>query len=160
MTIDRVIIQTENFMISTINPPHISREDGGHIVIVCKKNSINEYEDMSDSLALELSVLARIAGKGLKKALAKDNIDVGIINYQINGNWSICSEIKDPLHLHVYGRAKCSDKQRYGEALYLPKPLTGFYKNNKGLSNVDISLIRDYFLCKIERRKEINIIDD
>lgn len=158
MNIDHEILSTENFSIVTINPPHVSREDGGHIVIVCKDESIQSYEDMNDALSFELSILARLTGAGLKKALDMDCTDNGIINYQINGNWSINSNEKDPLHLHVYGRSKHSTNQKYGEALYLPKPDTGFYKNNTCLNINDIRIIKDHILNNLQKRKEIIII--
>lgn len=160
MKIDREILSTENFSIVTINPPHVSREDGGHIVIVCKVESIKTYEDMNDALSFELSILARLTGAGLKKALNMDYLSNGIVNYQINGNWSIDSIERDPLHLHVYGRSKHSINQKYREALYLPKPDTGFYKNNTCLNLNDIRIIKNYLLSNLQNRKEIIIIGD
>ena len=159
MIIERYILDTVNCSIVTIMPPHIAREDGGHIVIVCKNYSDVSYEDIPEEIAIELSILSRLTGSALKKALIKDNIEVGIVNYQINGNWSVNTDKKDPLHLHVYGRAKNSKNQKYGEALYLPKPTTGFYNNYTGLSDSDINCIRKYIINGLKNKSGVILYD-
>lgn len=46
------------------------------------------------------------------------------------------------MHMHIFGRAKTATKQKYGEAVLLPKKETGFYDNFKKLTDEDIAEIR------------------
>ena len=59
-----------------------------------------------------------------------------------NGNWAILKPEGPRLHVHLYGRAKNSVVQKYGEALYFPMPSTGFYDSFHPLNDEDIKEIK------------------
>lgn len=44
-------------------------------------------------------------------------------------------------HIRIFGRAKTATKQKYGEAVQLPKKHTGFYEGFKPLDEEDIKAI-------------------
>lgn len=142
MKIRNKIWESNNFLVVTIECPHIDRSDGGHIVIVCKIDKYKELEELPLQIAYELICLAQKVGKAMKKVLNNNGIDVEIINYQINGNWSVNQINRNPLHLHLYGRAKSSVYQKFGEALHLPCQETGFYTGFRSLTKDDIDKIR------------------
>lgn len=142
VNLDNIIFETENFIIATIRNPHIDRMDGGHIIIISKNTKYKTLSDMPLDIAMELMTLTIAGGNAMKEALNKHGIDVGLINYQVNGNWSVVNEERDPVHMHLYGRAKSAVHQKYGEALYLPNPNTGFYDGFLGLTKEDISTIK------------------
>lgn len=141
MKFHRVIFQCSPFCVATIPVPHVSREDGGHIVIA----SVNpDYHDLEDVSYDELSLLMKLTvetGKIMKKTLLKNGVDIGNINYQVNGNWSVNKEVRDPLHMHIYGRARNAVHQKFGCSLVFPDPVTGFYDDFKGLTAADIKPI-------------------
>lgn len=149
VNLDNIIFETENFTIATICNPHIDRMDGGHIIIISKNNKYKTLSDMPIDIAMELMTLTIAGGNAMKEALNKQGIDVALINYQVNGNWSVGNEERDPVHMHLYGRAKSAVHQKYGEALYLPNPNTGFYDGFLGLTKEDISIIRTLMSLKI-----------
>lgn len=142
MKIKDIIWESDNFLVVTIQCPHIDRNDGGHIVIVCKVDHYHELEELPLQIAYEMIGLAQNVGMAMKKVLKDNGIDIKIINYQLNGNWSAKELEKNPLHLHLYGRSISSENQKFGEALYLPSKETGFYNNFNGLTKYDINGIR------------------
>ncbi len=143
MKIKDKIWESNNFLVVTIECPHIDRNDGGHIVLVCKFDEYKELEELPLQIAYEMIDLAQKVGKVMKKILNNNGIDVEIINYQINGNWSVNQVKRNPLHLHLYGRAKSSVYQKFGEALHLPGQETGFYNEFMSLTKYDIDMIRE-----------------
>ena len=58
------------------------------------------------------------------------------------GNWRVFHPDGLLMHLHIYGRAKTATKQKYGEAVQLPKRETGFYDKFVPLDNEDIAEIK------------------
>lgn len=141
MKFDKIIFQYSPFCVATIPIPHVSREDGGHIVIASMNSDYHELEDLSYD---ELSLLMRLTvetGKIMKKTLLGNGVDIGNLNYQVNGNWSVKKEVRDPLHMHIYGRARNAVYQKFGSSLVFPDPASGFYDNFKGLTDVDIKPI-------------------
>lgn len=153
MKVDKVIYETTHFLVATIEKPHIDRKDGGHIVIICKNKNFKTLTDLPLPLAFELIDLAKQVGKVMINILQKNGVDIEMINYQINGNWSVKQINPDPLHLHLYGRAKSSIYQKYGDALYLPQIQSGFYNSFKGLLIKDIQDIQ-MVLYDIKTAKE------
>ena len=101
-------------------------------------------ERLNNELAQKLIELAVITGKSMQRSLSENGVDIDLINYQINGNWSVKNLDRDPLHMHLYGRSKLSKFQKYGESLYLPLPDTGFYDKFKGLNDYDIDKMARY----------------
>lgn len=112
-------------------------------MLVCKFDEYKELEELPLQIAYEMIDLAQKVGKVMKKILNNNGIDVEIINYQINGNWSVNQVKRNPLHLHLYGRAKSSVYQKFGEALHLPGQETGFYNEFMSLTKYDIDMIRE-----------------
>ncbi|MFA7702832.1 MAG: hypothetical protein WCX80_05260, partial [Patescibacteria group bacterium] len=92
--------------------------------------------------------LTMIVGEAMATALNRCGIDIGRINYQDNGNWSVFSPEGPYLHLHLYGRAKSAVTQKYGDACYFPQRVSGFYDSFEPLNDNDI----------LEIRKEIELV--
>ena len=135
------IFQTNNFIIIAVEKPHITRTDGGHIIIIPKQKFVDRTQ-LTPELAIELMRLTMVAGEAMTKALNKRGIDIGRINYQDNGNWSVFKPEGPHLHIHLYGRAKSAKVQKYGDACYFPQMETGFYDSFESLNDSDIEEIR------------------
>jgi len=88
---------------------------------------------------MELTI---VVGKAMAIALNKRGIDIGRINYQDMGNWSVFKAEGARLHIHLYGRAKSAKIQKYGDAMYLPQREIGFYDNFEPLNNEDAKEIK------------------
>ena len=136
------IYESKNFLIGTLSQkPHISREDGGHIMIIPKVKYVDRTE-LSPEVATERVKLTMVIGQAMATAMNRQGVDIGRINYQDNGNWSVFSPEGPHLHVHLYGRAKSAKTQTYGEALHFPKPETGFYDNVIPMTDEDIAEIQ------------------
>lgn len=146
LDIENIIVKTKNFVICTINKPHIDRKEGGHIVIASRVNQYASIEDMPQYILHEFIDISSICGKYMKNMFAEEKIEVDIINYQINGNWSALNEVRDSVHMHLYGRAKQAIIQPYGSAVFLPDFVTGFYDKNVGLNMDEIMYLREKLL--------------
>lgn len=146
--------ETKNFYVetSTEKPPHVSREDGGHIVIRPKKK-VSDRTKLDKKKAIELMKLTMVAGEAFQTAMKKQGVDVGRLNYQDNGNWSVFKPGGPPLHIHIYGRAKSAKIQKYGDALYFPQRSTGFYKKNKPLTPEDTAEIQKQIKIVLNKKK-------
>ena len=138
-----LIYETDNFIAETDLPPHITRTDGGHIKVSPKKR-VRNRQDLPPGLEVEFIWFTTVLGDAMTNAMNKRGVDIGIINYQDNGNWSVFDKKGSYFHMHLYGRAKSAKIQKYGEALTLPniKEYPEFYKNNKPLNKGDITEIR------------------
>ena len=146
------IYETKNFSVETVEHPHVSREEGGHIVIEPKVR-ISDRTQLSPELAIELMRLTMIVGEAMTTALNRRGVDIGRINYQDNGNWSVFKPEGPRLHIHLYGRAKSAVIQKYGDAISAPKPNTGFYDSFKSLNEEDIKEIRSEIETIFKREK-------
>ena len=114
-----LIYETPNFTISTPDQPHVSRGDGGHMIIN-PKVTVEDRTHLSRALAIELMKLTMVAGGAMKTVMTRNGIDIGRINYQDNGNW------RHELHVHLYGRARNATLQTYGHPLALPPTAQAF----------------------------------
>jgi diadenosine tetraphosphate (Ap4A) HIT family hydrolase len=150
-----LIYETENFLIETPESPHIDRTDGGHIVITPKIKVVDRTKIAPD-LAKELMKLSVVTGEAMATVMNAHGVDIGRINYQDNGNWSVFSPGGPHMHLHLYGRAKSAKVQKYGDALNFPHRDTGFYDGNKPLTSVDVKAIRTYLIELLSDTKYIN----
>lgn len=135
------IFQTKNFTVIAVEKPHISRIDGGHIKIYPKARVVDRTQ-LSPELAIELIRLTMVAGEAMARALNRRGIDVGRINYQDNGNWSVFKPEGPYLHIHLYGRAKSAKIQKWGDACHFPQRETGFYDTFEPLNDGDIKEIK------------------
>ncbi len=100
-------------MLRTLDQPHVSRADGGHIVID-PKVAVEDRTQLTREQAIELVKLTMVGGEAMKSVLTRKGIDIGRINYQDNGNW------RAELHVHLYGRARDATLQPWGHALAFP----------------------------------------
>jgi diadenosine tetraphosphate (Ap4A) HIT family hydrolase len=119
-----LIFESLNFEITTPEHPHVSRNDGGHL-IVNPKEPVEDRTKLSREKAIELMKLTMVAGEAMKTVLTRKGIDIGRINYQDNGNW------RHELHVHLYGRARSATIQTYGHPLALP-PTAQAFKEQMG----------------------------
>ncbi|QQG46416.1 MAG: HIT domain-containing protein [Candidatus Niyogibacteria bacterium] len=108
-----LVFESKSFNIIVPERPHISRADGGHIIII-PKTEVEDRTKLSPEHAVELMKLTMVAGEAMKTALSSRGIEIGRINYQDNGNWTHL------LHIHLYGRAKNAPIQKYGAPLNFP----------------------------------------
>lgn len=152
---DNIIYETENFKVFVPSEPHVSRLDGGHLVISGKRY-INDRTQLSPKEAIELIRLTMILGEAMSIGLNKNNIAVERINYQENGNWAYLNNEKPFFHIHLYGRTKNAISQKWGEALYFPDPKTHFYDNFESLNSKDIKYIQEE-IQKLENTDKYNI---
>ena len=88
--------------------------------------------------------LTIVTGSAMKKVMNALGVDIGRINYQDNGNWTVLSPEGPCLHIHLYGRAKSAKVQKYGHACYFPHKDESpeYYKDFRPLNSSDISTIR------------------
>lgn len=106
-------------MLRTLDQPHVSRSDGGHVVID-PKVAVEDRTQLTREQAIELVKLTMVGGEAMKKVLTRKGIDIGRINYQDNGNW------RAELHVHLYGRARDATLQPWGHALAFPPTREAF----------------------------------
>jgi diadenosine tetraphosphate (Ap4A) HIT family hydrolase len=152
-----VIYETANFIVEAADKPHVTRTDGGHIRILPKKKIVDRTE-LSPKQAKEVMRLTMIVGEAMATALNKRGIDVGRINYQDNGNWSVFRPDGPYFHIHLYGRAKSAKIQKWGDALYMPQRETGFYDKSEPLNEGDVKEIRKQIeiISRREKYKKSN----
>ena len=146
------IYQTENFIVEAVELPHVSRTDGGHLKI-CPKAKLNDRTQLSPKLAIELMRLTMLVGEAMTIGLNNRGIDVGRINYQDNGNWSVFKPEGPYLHIHLYGRAKSAKTHKWGDACHFPHPETGFYDEFEPLNEEDISEIQKQIEILLKKDK-------
>lgn len=134
-----IVYEAQHFVLRTLDQPHVSREDGGHIVID-PKVAVEDRTKLSREQAIELVKLTMAGGEAMKTVLSRKGVDIGRINYQDNGNW------RPELHVHLYGRARGATLQPYGHALAFP-PTREAFRNTMGnlepLHAEDIAALRD-----------------
>jgi len=134
-----IIYQTKNFIVEAVEKPHVDREDGGHIKIYPKVRLLDR-QHLSPKHAIELMRLTIVMGQAMTKVMNEHGVDIGRINYQDNGNWTVFKPEGSYLHIHLYGRAKSAKVQKYGQACYFPHKEENpkYYKNFKPLNEEDI----------------------
>lgn len=138
-----LIYETTCFTVEACSKPHVSRTDGGHIIIFPKEPVVSRW-NLSQSRAKALMRLSMMAGEAMQTALNERGIPVERINFQDNGNWAIGTERGPRLHLHLYGRARNSVHQIHGEALRFPHKHSRFWEGLEPLNEGDCLLIRDH----------------
>jgi diadenosine tetraphosphate (Ap4A) HIT family hydrolase len=137
-----LIYENNNFSIQTADRPFIDRLEGGHIRIWAVV-PVRDRTKLSPELACEYMMLSMIVGEAMPAALAKQGIDIGLINYQDMGNWSVFKPEGPSLHMQIFGRATTATVQKYGDAVQLPLRDTGFYEGFMPLNETDIALLRE-----------------
>jgi diadenosine tetraphosphate (Ap4A) HIT family hydrolase len=137
------IYETDNFLITSANRPkvYVDRSEGGHMYIK-PKFQVRDRTELSPAQAIEYMKLSMVAGEALKSAMGRRGVDIGIVNYQDMGNWSVFKPEGPTMHLHIYGRATTATIQKYGDAVQLPHVESGFYENFQALDDDDIEEIK------------------
>ena len=148
------IIETTSFCIFVPKYPHVDRTDGGHICISAIRQEAYLLQDLSDKELFELSILQKLVGAAMIDILNKNGVDVQLINYQINGNWTFQLPNRPSLHVHIYGRALSALKQPFGHCLNLPLREINeeFYEKNVPLNIYDRKGICEQILKHIKKQ--------
>jgi diadenosine tetraphosphate (Ap4A) HIT family hydrolase len=136
-----LIYETVHFSVEACPKPHVSRADGGHIIIFPKKPVVSRW-DLDQTRAKALMRLSMMAGEAMTIALNERGIPVERINFMDCGNWAIGTRRGPRLHLHLYGRARDSVHQVHGEALHFPHKDTRFWEALEPLNEGDRNLIK------------------
>jgi len=108
-----VVLESKHFVILAPEQPHVSRGDGGHLIIN-PRVTVEDRTQLTREQAVELMKLTMVAGEAMRAVLTRRGIEIGRINYQDNGNW------RHELHVHLYGRARGAKKQPWGQPLSFP----------------------------------------
>ena len=135
------IYQTKNFIVEAPDHPLVDRNDGGHIKI-SPKVRVADRQALNPKLAVEVMRLTMVVGSAMAKVMNEHGVDVGRINYQDNGNWSVFKQEGPSFHLHLFGRAKSAKINKYGDAIFAGHREAGFYDNFKPLNQDDIEEIK------------------
>ena len=133
-----LIFESQNFEVITPEHPHVSRGDGGHLIIN-PKVAVEDRTKLPRDKAAELMKLTMVAGEAMKTVLTQGGIEIGRINYQDNGNW------RHELHVHLYGRALGAVIQTYGHPLSFPPTPEAFkvqMGNLEPLNKDDIAALK------------------
>src|ERR1035437_7241379 len=125
-----IIYETDNFIIKSAELPHVyvDRVEGVQISIRPKFTG-GDRTLRTPALAIEYMKLSMVAGATRKSAMARRGVDIGLVNYQDMGNWSVFKPEGPTMHMQMFGRALTATIQKYGDAVQLPHLETGFYDN-------------------------------
>jgi diadenosine tetraphosphate (Ap4A) HIT family hydrolase len=120
--------------------PLLDRGDGGHIV-VSPKVRVTDRQQLSPKQAIELMRLTLVTGQAMTTVMQANGVDIGRINYQDNGNWTVFHPEGSFLHVHLYGRAKSAQYNTYGQACFFPHKdeAPEYYARFSPLQQKDIS---------------------
>lgn len=142
------ILEAKYFNIVTPEQPHVSRSDGGHLIIN-PKLSVADRTQLDRASAIELMKLTMVAGEAMKTVLTRHGVDIGRINYQDNGNW------RPELHIHLYGRARNAPTQSYGHYLALPPTAQAFRAQapQQPLTEADVAALASEITRLLESEK-------
>ena len=136
-----LIYQTENFIVESHEKPFVSREEGGHIRIKIKDESVTDRTKLTPKQAIEFMRLSMIVGKAFEIAMNNRGVKIVKINYQDMGNWAYKRNEKPYFHYHLFGRVLGAKNQPFPESVYLPDRGTGFYNNFESLNEGDVKEI-------------------
>ena len=132
-----------DFIVTTPLIPHISKNDGGHLIVSPKVN-VSEIYELDDVKLLRFMRIVAVCTQSLKSVLGEQGINIPFTNNQDNGNWAVLNDRPKSLHFHIYGRARNSIKQVFGQAIFAPDPHSTFYDNNIPLNTQDIKNVNNY----------------
>ena len=132
-----VIYETSNFIVESRERPLLSREEGGHIRIRIKDESITDRTKLDPQVAIELMRLSMIVGEAFQIAMNNRGVNVIKVNYQDMCNWAWKENRPPYLHYHIFGRVMGAIKQPFPESVYLPDRSTGFYDSFIPLNEED-----------------------
>ena len=138
-----LIYEARHFELLAPERPHVTRGDGGHIVIN-PKTAVEDRTLLDRERAIELMKLTMVAGAAMTTVLTRKGIEIGRMNYQDNGNW------RHELHVHLYGRARNATIQKWGTFLQLPPTRERFNAEMGNLEPLNAEDIAD-LRAEIER---------
>ena len=130
------VFAANHFTIDTLDRPHVSRSDGGHLVIN-PKVAVEDRTQLTREQAIELVKLTMVAGEAMRTVLTQKGVAIGRINYQDNGNW------RSELHVHLYGRARGATRQPFGHALAFPATKEAFLREMGDLEPLSVDDLAD-----------------
>lgn len=143
-----LILETENFIITTPESPEMSRKDGGQVDIE-EKHHLQDRLLITPDVELELTYLTHLVATAYKKVMIHNGVPIVRLNYQDNGNWAYFTDgVPVPsMHLHIYGRIFESEKQALPNAVTFPDPFkcNDFY-DWEPLTNKDVEDLRKEIL--------------
>jgi diadenosine tetraphosphate (Ap4A) HIT family hydrolase len=119
MDADWILWENKDFVVKTLKNPHISLEEGCHIVIFTKEKLEKSWDN------------PELACKGFELAIkvSKIVVDEKIadwVNIQNNQNWGLLPGGKLFFHIHIYGRRKSG--KTWSQPVEIPK-LPNTFKN-------------------------------
>ena len=138
-----VVYESVHFEIVVPERPHVTRADGGHLIIN-PKVSVEDRTKLAREQAIELVKLTIVAGEAMKTVLTRKGIPIGRMNYQDNGNW------RHELHVHLYGRSRNATIQPWGTFLQIPPTREEFNAKMGNLERLNAEDVRD-LRAEIER---------
>jgi len=149
---NEIILETETFIVDVPEKPFVDRKDGGHLRVMSKVK-VKDRTELTYDQTIEYALLSEVVGKGLELGMYKNGVEIGNVNWQEMGNWSVFKPEGITLHMHIFGRAIEAQTQKYGEAVLLPFRETGFYDSFESLSDKDVTFIKAEFvqLLKLEK---------
>jgi diadenosine tetraphosphate (Ap4A) HIT family hydrolase len=156
---NEIICKSITFDIEIPEKPLVDREDGGHLRIASRMK-VKDRTELTTLQTIEYALLSEVAGKALEQAMTLRGIEIGNINWQEMGNWSVFKPQGVTLHMHIFGRAKTARVQKYGEAVRLPSPDTGFYDNFQKLDEGDVQAIKERMkeLLSLEKYRSLKTV--
>ena len=131
-----IVYESVHFEIVVPERPHVTRADGGHLIIN-PKVALEDRTKLSREQAVELVKLTMAVGEAMKTVLTRKGIPIGRINYQDNGNW------RHELHVHLYGRSRNATIQPWGTFLQIPPTREAFNAKMGSLEPLNADDVRD-----------------
>jgi diadenosine tetraphosphate (Ap4A) HIT family hydrolase len=125
-----MVFASKHFEIVVPPHPHVTRGDGGHLIINPKVPVLDRTQ-LDAERTIELAKLTAVAGEAMATVLTRRGIEIGRINYQDNGNW------RHELHVHLYGRARQAKLQPWGHFLVIPTTREAFNREMGNLEPLD-----------------------
>lgn len=107
---NEVILETKTFCVEVPEKPFVDREDGGHLKIMSKIR-VKDRTELNSHQTVEYALLSEVVGKALELAMNNRGIEIGNINWQEMGNWSVFKPEGITLHMHIFGRANNAKTQ-------------------------------------------------
>ena len=131
-----LVYESLHFEIVVPERPHVTRSDGGHLIIN-PKVAVDDRTKLTREQAVELVKLTMVTGEAMTTVLTRRGIPIGRINYQDNGNW------RHELHVHLYGRSRDATIQPWGTFLQIPPTREAFNAKMGNLERLDAEDVRE-----------------
>jgi diadenosine tetraphosphate (Ap4A) HIT family hydrolase len=131
-----LVYESVHFDIVVPERPHVTRADGGHLIIN-PKVPVEDRTKLARDQAVELVKLTMVAGEAMTTVLTRKGIPIGRMNYQDNGNW------RHELHVHLYGRSRNATIQPWGTFLQIPPTREAFNAKMGNLEPLNADDVRE-----------------